>query len=159
MDVDSLLVQVANQARALGIPISAKLHPHVALNTRAVGRFGCCTRRGETDYIEVSARLLAAGEGAVRETLAHEILHTCWGCRNHGERWKNYAARMNGAYGYHIARTGTWEGLGLPSPHPVKYVLVCQSCGVELPRARASNLVKHPERYRCRCGGRLQEKT
>lgn len=156
MDVDGLLAQVMGQAVALGIPISKGIHPHVKLNTRAVGRFGCCTRRGETDYIEVSARLIEAGEQTVRETLAHEVLHTCRGCRDHGARWKSYAARMNAAYGYHIARTGTWEAMGLPSPRRARYLLVCQRCGLEISRVRASSLVQHPERYRCRCGGSLR---
>ena len=34
--------------------------------------------------------------------------------------------------------------------------LVCQSCGREFPRATASILVRHPVRYRCRCGGALR---
>lgn len=158
MDVDLLLAQVIHQAKALGIPVSEKIHPQVTLNTRAVSRFGCCVRRGDRDFIEVSALLIEAVEEAVRETLAHEILHTCWGCRNHGVRWKTYAEKMNLAYGYHIARTSSWEGLGLKSPRPAKYVLVCQNCGVEISRARKSSLVKYPQRYRCRCGGQLLER-
>jgi len=155
VDVDGLLAQMIGEARALGIPVSKGIAPHVRLNTRAVARFGCCVRRGAGYEIELSARLPEAGERAVRETLAHEVLHTCWGCRNHGERWKGYAARMNAAYGYGIARTGTWEALGLTDQKPINYLLVCQNCGLEIPRTRCSNLVRHPERYRCRCGGRL----
>lgn len=155
MDVDGLLAQVIGEARALGVPVSKNIVPHVSLNTRAVARFGCCVRRGESYSVELSARLPEAGERAVRETLAHEVLHTCRGCRDHGERWKSYAARMNAAYGYRIARTGTWEALGLTDQKPVNYLLVCQGCGLEIPRTRLSNLVRHPERYRCRCGGRL----
>ena len=87
--------------------------------------------------------------------LAHEVLHTCRGCRNHGERWKGYAAKMNARWGYHISRTGTWEAMGLPEQKPARYVLVCTRCGTEFVRARASSVVLHPERYRCRCGGQL----
>ena len=45
--------------------------------------------------------------------------------------------------------------LGLPDQKPVNHLAVCERCGQEFKRARASNLVQHPERYRCRCGGRL----
>ena len=155
MDVNALLAQVIGEAQAIGIPLSKHIFPEVRLNTRAVARFGCCIRRGETCCIEVSARLLEAGELAVRETLAHEILHTCWGCRDHGPRWKSYAERMNAAYGYRIRRTGTWEALGLPDEKPVNHLLVCEKCGLEIPRTKASTLVRRPERYRCRCGGKL----
>lgn len=154
-EVNSLLAQVMGEARAIGIPISQRIFPRVKLNSRAVARFGCCTWRGEEYFVELSARLLPAGEGPVRETLAHEVLHTCRGCKDHGGRWKSYAQRMNAAYGYSITRTGTWEGMGLAEQKPVNHLLVCERCGRELPRARASNLVRHPERYRCRCGGRL----
>ena len=57
------------------------------------------------------------------QTLAHEVLHTCPGCRNHGALWKEYAARMNGAYGYAISRTGTCEALGVADVRPVRYRL------------------------------------
>lgn len=158
MDVNALLVQVIEEAGRIGIPVSKRISPEVKLNTRAVARFGCCIRRGEAHYIELSARLPEAGEWAVRETLAHEVLHTCWGCRDHGARWKGYAARMNAAYGYRISRTGTWESMGLANQKPVNYLLVCEKCGVEIPRTKASRLVQHPERYRCRCGGKLSRK-
>ncbi len=157
-EVDDLLARVIAQARALCIPVSLHIDPAVRLNQRATGRFGCCRFSGGRYVIEVSARLLAAGAEAVGETLAHEVLHTCPGCRDHGAIWKSYAGRMNGAYGYHISRTGSWEALGLPDQRQGKYLLVCQKCGREFKRTRASSLVLHPERYRCRCGGTLERK-
>ena len=129
-DFDALLVRVLDQARALKIPVSAQIRPHVTVNRRAMTRFGCCIRRGEAFEIELSQRLLEAAEGACLQTLAHEALHTCPGCRDHGQRWKAYAARMNAAYGYAIARTGTCQALGVPDVRP--------------------------ERYRCKCGGALK---
>ena len=35
---------------------------------------------------------------------------------------------------------------------------LCRVCGMEFRRTRASALVCHPERYRCRCGGQLLRK-
>ena len=96
-DFDRLLQAVLAQARALGIPVSSQIDPHVAVNRRAVTRFGCCICKDGRFTIELTARLLDAPEQACRQTLAHEILHTCPGCRNHGPRWKHYAQRMNAA--------------------------------------------------------------
>lgn len=155
-DFDALLLRVLDQARALRIPVSRTIDPHVRVNRRAVTRFGCCVKQGERYTIELSERLLAAEERACLQTLAHEVLHTCYGCRNHGVRWKGYAARMNAAYGYAISRTGTCQELGVPDVKPVRYVLVCRQCGQEFRRSRASALIQHPERYRCKCGGRLE---
>ena len=105
-DCDALLREVTAQAVALGIPVSQKVEPHVVINTRAATRFGCCIFDGKTGCfrIEVARRVAEGPEMSCRETLAHELLHTCYGCQNHGARWKEYAQRMNNAYGYHIRR-------------------------------------------------------
>lgn len=155
-DVNRLLARVIAQARALKIPVSASIRPEVVLNGRATGRFGCCVRRDGVFSIELSRRMLGAEEKAVMQTLAHEVLHTCWGCSNHGARWKGYAGRMNAAYGYEIARTDSCEKLGVPDTAKTRYLLVCTRCGAQIRRSRRSKLVEHPERYRCRCGGTLE---
>ncbi len=155
-DCDALLQAVTKQARALGLPVSEKTAPHVVINSRTVTRFGCCRFADGSYTIEVAANVAMGGEGPCRETLAHELLHTCPGCRNHGARWREYARRMNQAYGYNIRRTTTNEAMGVVSQRPYKYLLRCEVCGTELGRYRASPLTRHPERYRCRCGGRLK---
>ena len=152
-DFDALLRVVADQARAIGIPIAANIDSHVTVNRRAATRFGCCRYQGSF-VIELSHRLLDAPEESCRLTLAHELLHTCPGCRNHGAKWKTYARKMNAAYGYHIARTGSNEAMGVAGK-PAKYLLRCADCGAEFPRLRASRLTEHPERYHCKCGGVL----
>ena len=145
-------------AGAVGGVIGYTAAANEAFLPRAVARLGCCRPTEEGYTSEISARLLPAGEKAVREVLAHEVIHTCRGCGNHGPRWQTYAGRMNRRWGYHVSRTGTWESLGLPEQKPARYVLVCTRCGAEFIRARASSLVRHPERYRCRCGGQLELK-
>ena len=155
-DCDKLMGEVAEQARALGIPISENIRPQVLLNRRAVNRFGCCRRQGGEYLIEVSTRIAEGPEKSCRETLAHELLHTCPGCQNHGKRWKGYARRMSDAYGYRIQRTVSEEAMGVPRPREYKYLFRCERCGAELGRYRQSPLTRHPERYRCRCGGKLR---
>lgn len=157
-DFDTLLAQVAREARALAIPISPQVNPHVQVNRRALSRFGCCYQRKDGFLIELAESLLVAPERSCRQTLAHELLHTCPGCRNHGALWRSYAQQMNQAYGYEITRTGTHQALGVPDPRPVRHLVVCRVCGMEFRRTRASALVCHPERYRCRCGGQLIRK-
>ncbi|HIT31234.1 MAG TPA: SprT-like domain-containing protein [Candidatus Enterenecus stercoripullorum] len=154
--LDALLSQVIAQAKALGIPVSPHISPRVRVNRRAKTRFGCCRTTWSGHTIEVAAALCGAQENAVRQVLAHEVLHTCPGCANHGPQWRCWAKQMNEAYGYHIQRTDSYQALGLSDPRPVRYLVVCQSCGHQIPRMKRSPLVDNPERYRCRCGGRLQ---
>ena len=162
LPVDTLLQSVIAQARALRIPVSEQIQPHVRINRRATGRFGACfaNRRSGTFQIEISDVLLTATEEACRQTLAHEVLHTCYGCQNHKKRWRHYAELMNRAYGYTIARTDSPERLGVAKKTVVRYIVRCTRCGAEIARARRSRLVDHPEDYRCaRCGGRLALRT
>lgn len=155
-DCDALLKQVLREAATLGIPVSKEISPHVEINDRAVNRFGCCKYREGENYIEVARRVAEGPEESCRSVLAHEILHTCWGCRNHGKRWNEYARRMREAYGYVICCTTTNEALGVEEERLCQYLLQCESCGETFRRFRASPLTRHPERYRCRCGGRIR---
>ena len=63
---------------------------------------------------------------------------------------------MNAAFGYAIGRTGTAEELGVQVRREARYKLVCERCGAELTRLPKSPLIAHPDRYRCRCGGKLR---
>ena len=158
-DCDGLLKEVMAQAAGLKIPFSDQVDPRVRINDRAVTRFGCCIYKEGRYTIEVARRVADGPEESCREILAHELLHTCYGCRNHGKRWKSYADRMNQAYGYHIVRSSTSERMGLAEENrPYKYLIRCQRCGAEFGRFRRSPLTEHPERYRCKCGGKLTVK-
>ena len=159
-DFDRLLQKVQAQARQAGIPISPNIDPHIAVNTRARHRFGQCINRGGHYTIELSAQLLTAPEEACCQTIAHELIHTCPGCGNHGPLFRQYAEIMNRRCGYHISRVNTREEMGLPtegaSAPAAKYLLRCQRCGKEFPRSRRSAAVDHPSRYTCPCGGPLE---
>lgn len=165
--INDLYKEVLEEAKKLNLPISNKVNNSIIINKRAKSRFGCCKkiRKGftETFEIELSHRLLQCEENFIKQTLAHEILHTCPGCDNHGDTWKKYAYKMNQAYGYNIKRTDTAEQLGIIEEPEIKrrllkenYVLVCKNCGARISRTRMSNVVKHPSNYRCRCGGKLE---
>ncbi len=155
-ELDALLAEMEQALRDLGLPLSRKICPCVQVNTRARRRLGCSICRDGAYYIEVSASLLDRPE-LLRQTLAHELLHTCPGCRNHGERWKAYAAQVNQALGFSIQRLAPAEGEEGPlRQDTVKYLLKCQECGKIFPRARMSKTVKQPWRYRCPCGGKLK---
>ena len=115
-ELDALLAELSAQLRELGIPLGKHIAPQVEVNTRA------------------QRRLLEDGP-LLRATLLHELLHTCYGCQNHGKRWKAYAQRVGEALGVEITRTVPLEGPAQPlRQEPVKYLLQCQSCGRLIPR-------------------------
>ena len=158
-DCEALLQEVLLQAAALKIPVSKAIDPHVEVNRRAVNRLGCCKYQKGMFHIEIALRVAEGPEESCRTVLAHEALHTCYGCRNHGKRWKEYAGKMRAAYGYDICRTTTNAKLGIEDARREKYLLRCEKCGVEFRRFRASTLTRHPERFRCKCGGEIERVT
>lgn len=154
MDFDAMLRAVLEQVRTAGIPAAARIDPHVRLNTRAKKRYGRCICKNGRYEIELSAHLVHADSSFVYTVLAHEVLHTCPGCMNHGPLWKQYAARMRERYGYLIARTAQYA-LVPEAPREAPYLLQCAACGTLFPRQRMSRSVRESGRYRCRCGGKL----
>ncbi len=155
-DVNSLLKQVIKEARNIKIPVSRAINPTVSINSRVKRRFGSCKSNAFGHTVEIAERVVSSGEFAIKEILAHEILHTCFGCKNHGERWKRYAARMNEVYGYNISRTTSCEALGIEDDAKPRYILACEKCGVEFKRIKKTRFVEHPEHYHCSCGGKIK---
>lgn len=157
-NLDNVLREVVSEAKAIGIPVSNRINPHVAVNSRPKKRFGCCRKEGLNYQIEISAFALNGDDKAIRGIIAHEVLHTCKGTYKHDSLWKSYAARMNKAYGYNIKTTSSYEEVGLaePSrPDKTKYIIKCRKCGKEYPRQRYTRMMKRIRYYRCTCGGKL----
>ncbi|MCR5272626.1 MAG: SprT-like domain-containing protein [Lachnospiraceae bacterium] len=130
------------------------------VNKRAGTRWGRCIRNAdETFTIEIAQRLLTderISDKACKETIIHELLHTCKGCMKHTGSWKMYATQMNVAYGYNIKRTTSGSEKGVEdhevTPLPVKHIFVCKNCGAVIYRKRESRFTRHYRRYACaRC--------
>ena len=156
-DFDKLLSVVSKHARAAGVPISGNIDPKVRVNSRAKRRFGMCKKSGSGFIIELSQVLLDAPEMSARQTIAHELIHTCPGCLNHGNDFNRYAGIMNEKYGYSISRTSSPEELGIKEDQSAaKYIIKCRRCGNTITRMRKSALLSQLDRCRCTlCGGSL----
>lgn len=133
------------------------------INTRAKARWGQCQKGADGSFsIQIAERLLSDDripEKACKETIIHELIHTCPGCLNHQAKWKSYAGIMNEKYGYNIKRTtsGTEKGVENYSPKrmEVKYVFVCSGCGATIYRKRKSKFTHYYRNYICTlCGTR-----
>lgn len=160
-DVNIILEEVIREAQAVNIPVPSNINKQVYINPRPKRRFGCCSTKSGKFNIEISEFLLKAEESKIRGVIAHEVLHTCRGCRDHGLRWKEYAKKMNDAYGYNIKRASSFEELGLETiarpeeQKEIKYIIKCLNCGKEYPRQRFTCVMQKIEAYRCQCGGKL----
>ena len=131
------------------------------VNTRAKTRWGLCKQTPQHTYeIQIAEQLLVddrISEQSCKETIIHEILHSCDGCMKHTGLWKRYAEVMNQVYGYNIKRIMTCKEMGVeehkPSSMPFKYVFTCKNCGATIYRKRDSRFTKYYRHYGCaRCG-------
>ncbi len=133
-----------------------------SVNTRAKTRWGLCKKDVDGRFsIEVAAKLLEddrISEKSCKETIIHEILHTCKGCMRHTGKWKYYAEVMNQVYGYNIKRVTTGEEKGVENykqtnEMSVKYIFTCENCGATIYRKRDSKFTRNYKYYGCaRCG-------
>lgn len=161
--LNQLLQQVIEEAKAIKIPISGNISPMVAVNKRTKSRFGSCKKtKGmvhSTYHIEISDVLLEGGAQTIKEIMAHEILHTCPSGMNHGPAWKAHCRKMEAKYGYQLNRTSSYAVLGIEDPRKEKqyrYMVECTRCGQQILRQRKSALTTQTSKYRCRCGGNLK---
>lgn len=131
------------------------------INTRARSMWGQCKKNTDGTYsIQIADRLLRddrISEKACKETMIHELLHTCKEGMKHTGKWKVYAREMNEEYGYNIKRTTSGNEKGIENYKPkslaVKYVFTCGGCGATIYRKRMSKFTKYYRNYRCtRCG-------
>jgi hypothetical protein len=153
---NQLLQEVILESRQLNIPISQNIDPKVLINTRAK-RFGQCKRRADKFLIELSSVFDQAEEKMAKQTLAHEIIHTCPNSFDHQAQWKSHVSKMNRAYGYNISRTNSCENIGVIREILInaKYTIECQKCHTKTYKDRISGVIRNPEKYHCKCGGRL----
>lgn len=166
-ELEKILDECSVEMRAAGIPI-AKVRD-ISYSERMKTSYGICKKRitrsmgrevGSPSFrIVISARLkgLEAGDGprkVLKSAVMHELIHTCPDGWEHGNRFLYYAAIMN-SRGYTIQVKGNLENVDGVAPAKI-YRVRCTECGCEFARMTNSKLIKHPEMYRCRCGGRLQ---
>ncbi len=158
-DFGRLKQECIDEINALGIELG-KIKGWT-INTRARSRWGLCKKEVDGTYsIQIAEALLTddrISEKACKETIIHELLHTCKGCMKHQGKWKTYAQLMNMRYGYDIKRVTSGNEKGVENYKPrsiaVKYVFTCGGCGAKIYRKRDSRFTKYYRHYGCtRCG-------
>lgn len=164
-DYTQIAIEVMIQVREAGIvPGDIK---RIVTNSRTKNRWGQCRRilnrsTGKTEYeIEIGEWMTDEKfpESLIRNTIAHEILHSCDGCMNHGAKWHRFATIMNQKYGYDIQTYVTKEEQAIRNevePVKYKYNFKCNKCGATVGKHKKCRFTEHTSLYWCsKCGGRF----
>ena len=92
---------------------------------------------------------------SLKNTIIHEILHTCEGALNHGPIWKSLAEKVNKAYPeYNIKRTTSSKEKNVKVEY--KYVLECKNCKKTFGFHRMCKYIKYSNAFKCKCGGNFK---
>lgn len=173
-DLEQYAIQCMEELEAIGIEYGNIID--VKPNTRAMKRWGQCRSDPDGYRININTVFLDErnSEQGLKETIIHELLHSCKGCMNHGKTWKQLAAKVNSAYGYNIKRCSSAEEKGVLKETTVsekkdapkktnvahipssKRVAECVECGYTYTGAGMSRVVRQIKHYRCFCGGKLR---
>lgn len=134
---------------------------------RLTRKYGYCRislfrNKPTIEKIVISSRLLdeRIPENILKDTIIHELIHTCDGCFNHGREFQNIARQINDAYGYSI---GTYVNKNehkivsnVYKPKERKYKISCPTCGRIWGYKIKTKAYKHPEEYICsKCKSKL----
>ena len=171
--LEEVFNECIDEMNAIDIPFGKITE--VTVNYRAKSRWGQCCKRydytvGTVYKININADLCHpdASERGLKETIIHEILHTCPDCMCHTGEWKRLADLVNDCYGYNVKRTNNADEKGMNDFYKQhdelvrkpnwKYEIRCKSCGRVLGRRRkACKLTMNPYRYRCSyCYGNIE---
>lgn len=124
--------------------------------------WGSCRKMPDGSYlIKISPLLLEESlpPESLKDTLYHELLHTVPGAMSHQKTWLQLAQTVNRATGLNIKRSTPASEKGIELDYAndpaVKFLCVCQGCGVQIVRYRRCDFVRRPGKYRCgSCGGK-----
>ena len=158
-DLNKIFMECLEEVKNAGIEPGKIVR--VSINNRMVKKWGQCKRNNGQYYIEISSLFLDEKNSidGLKNTIIHEILHTCKNSFDHKQKWKEYAKIMNLKYGYNIKRTSTAEEKGImkESLPEAKYQLICEKCGHIYNHYRMCKAIKNPEYYGCGiCNGNLK---
>ena len=116
------------------------------LNSRLSSSLGrCIYKNKKVIRLELQTYFFLHGnESDIRNTICHELIHSSTLC-GHTGLWAQYAHQMN-QHGYDIHRTSSIQ----LHPQVYKYEAYCPICGQSWKRKTKSELIVHPQKWRCR---------
>ena len=110
--------------------------------SRALGR--CCYRGGKAYAIELSTIIINSDVQELKNTIAHELIHSATIGDNHGGKWKYYADKMTKSSNYTVTRLHDNTKLNYDAlMSKYKYKTVCTTCGSEGHYSKKTNFIEH----------------
>lgn len=167
MDKEKILKAVYESVRSdlinIGIPVSDCIDPEIKIS-RAKRRWGSCKRINNGRYeFSISISDICFNEPEciefIKNTMAHELIHTVKGCFDHGILFKAYGKKA-GEKGYVINTANKSSVVKSEEEmfNESKHILKCRKCGKLYFRLRFPKKKDYIKKIRCGvCGGKLDK--
>lgn len=162
--LQKIFIEVKENLKNINIPVSDDISYDIKLS-KAKRKWGSCKMsKGKEDYrfyISISENCFKEPDYIqfIRNTMAHELIHTVKGCFNHGAKFQRYA-RKAAVLGYTVNTTSksSIEKTDEEKFNEAKHVLICKSCGEIYYRLRFPKNPKYIDKIMCgRCKGKLEK--
>lgn len=164
-----LYCECVSEALSIGLDISDKV-VSISVNPRLSRALGRCVQSWDAwnrcyiFKIEIQPNMLADGleDRVPKNTIMHELIHTCKGCFNHGPEFQSRAGIVNRRLGYNVHTTSDSEQLKAAGvvlkETAYNYGIVCDKCGYMVQKRKrwSSTLERIGDfRHGGMCGGNL----
>ena len=99
-----LIKDCIEKCKAIDIPISTSI---TFRENTGYSRYGYCKKTAyrDSDYVIAINKWFVYDE-AIIATIMHELIHSCRGCYNHGEKFHLYAMKIRAHYGIKVTVVG-----------------------------------------------------
>lgn len=160
--VQSIFVKVKSDLIRLGIPVSESICPVVKIS-KAKRQWGSCKMsKKQNDYrycISISYSCFDEPNYVefIKNTMAHELIHTIDGCFNHGTKFKYYSLVVSNI-GYTVVTKSESSIEKTPDEkfNGAKHILKCTVCSQLYYRYRFPKDKNYINRIVCgKCRGKL----
>ena len=149
-DLNNLFKEVKEEVKDL-VPYSNKIDDNIRISKRAFRFLGRCTKNWLKDsyFITVSKPLLNTNNiKLIKETLIHELIHTCKNCFNHGNNFKYFMYAVNNRTDYNITIGSNNKEYAeqvnkIKISRKPKYKITCVKCGTVTYRNRLQKNVTY----------------
>lgn len=129
---NKLLLEVYNELKNI-IPINKDRFFNYVKIGHAKTSLGQCKKHAILPYytIILSKYLLNCDLQLIKNTIAHELIHTCEGCFNHGALFKAYASMVNNKLNNYniVVKNQDIQFRNNVKKSGYKYKLTCTCCG------------------------------
>lgn len=149
-DLNNLFKEVKEEIKDL-VPYSNKIDNNVKISKRAFRFLGRCSKNWLKDsyFITVSQPLLNTNNTKlIKETLIHELIHTCKNCFNHDNNFKYFMNTVNNRTDYNITiesnnKEYEKQVINFRKNNNPKYKITCAKCGMVTYRKRLQKNVTY----------------